>query len=113
MRLSIVHARSVFVNLARARLRLIISLICCSLASACDPYLRYAKDDDSLGPVDPVNFPPGNLGTGGNRMRAGVGSFTEVTAYVGGAPVCYFPYALPAPSPATADLLRLIEDGKP
>jgi hypothetical protein len=101
------------VNPARARLAVLVSLVACSLASACDPYLRYAKDDDSLGPVDPVNFPPGNLGASGNRMRAGVGSFTETTAYVGGAPVGYFPYAFPAPSPASADLLRLIEDGKP
>jgi hypothetical protein len=91
-------------------------LLCCSLAlvaTSCNPYRRFAKDDDSLGPVDPVNFPAGNLGTMGNRMQPGVGSFSETTAFVGGAAVGYFAYALPAPSPASADLLRLIEDGKP
>jgi hypothetical protein len=80
---------------------------------ACDPYQRFGKDDDSYGPVDPVNFPPANLGAMGNRMRPGVGSFVEITAYAGGAAVGYFYYPLPVPAPASADLLRLLEDGKP
>jgi len=90
-------------------------LLVCALVllAGCNPYVRYAKDDDSLGPVDPVNFPPANLGAAGNRMRPGVGTFVEATAFVGGAPVGYFGYVLPAPSPATADPLRLQEDGMP
>jgi hypothetical protein len=88
-------------------------IVCVSLASGCDPYQRFGKDDDSLGPVDPVNFPSANLGTTGNRMQPGVGYFSEIPAYAGGAAVGYFAYTLPAPSPATADLLRLLEGGKP
>jgi hypothetical protein len=94
---------------SRAALGLAGLLAC----AACNPYQRFGKDDDALGPVDPVSFPPANLGTTGNRMQPGVGYFTETAAFVAGAAVGYFPYALPAPSPATADLLRLREDGQP
>jgi hypothetical protein len=113
MRLSLVHVIGLFVNRPRNAVGLCAVLACSSLAAGCDPYLRFAKDDDSLGPVDPVNFPPGNLGAMGNRMRPGVGSFVETAAFVGGSQVGYFAYAMPAPSPASADLLRLIEEGKP
>jgi hypothetical protein len=80
---------------------------------ACDPYGTYNQGpDDELGPVDPVLFPPANVGTGGDRKRPGRGRFSEVTAFVNDAPVGYFSYALPTLA-AGADPLRLLEDGKP
>jgi hypothetical protein len=63
---------------------------------ACDPYEDFGDESLSLGAVDPLNFPPANLGAGGNRTRPGNGSFEEIPAWVGGTPVGYFRYALPA-----------------
>jgi hypothetical protein len=76
--------------------RLATSLICAVLAAACDPYQRFGKNDDSLGPVDPAAFPPANLGTRGDRSRAGAGTFTQLGAFSGGMPAAYFSYPLPA-----------------
>jgi hypothetical protein len=83
-------------------------------AGACapDPYGNFNDPDRTLGPVDPVLFPPGNLGTGGDRKRPGRGRFSENTAYVKDDPVGYFAYTLPPPAAGT-DPLRLREDGKP
>jgi len=35
------------------------------LVLACDPYQRFGEGTDSYGPVDPINFPPANLGVRG------------------------------------------------
>ena len=82
------------------------------LAGACDPYKGFNEGDDSLGPVDPVVFPPTNLGTGGDRKSPGLGTFQELTAYVGGQPVGYISYSLPM-LPAGSDPLRVLDDGQP
>src|SRR4051794_17763669 len=65
------------------------------LALACDPYQRFGQGNESYGPVDPINFPPANLGARGDRPRAGQGSFTAVQAFVEGNPTAYFAYPLP------------------
>jgi hypothetical protein len=80
--------------------------------AACNPYDRFGANDDGLGPVDPVNFPPANLGDGGNRKMSGNGSFTAAQAYAGKMAVQYFSYAFPPGSPDT-DPLRLAEDDMP
>jgi hypothetical protein len=82
------------------------------VSAACDPYGTYDDPDEKLGPIDPVRFPPANVGTGGDRRRPGRGRFSELTAYVNDTPVGYFSYALP-PVPAGSDPLRVLEDGKP
>jgi hypothetical protein len=71
---------------------------------ACDPYQRFGKGNESYGPVDPVNFPPANLGERGDRTRAGLGSFTAAGAFVAGQPTFYFPYALPPAAPTSDPL---------
>ncbi len=97
--------------MARPKWRFVSFLFCLPLAaSACDPYHRLGDDNASLGPVDPLNFPPANLGVGGDRTVPGRGTFTEIPAFADGAQVGYFTYAVPATAP---DPLRLREDGKP
>src|SRR5687768_15719193 len=63
---------------------------------ACDPYDEFKDESISLGAVDPANFPPANLGAGGNRMRPGQGTFEEQAAWLAGQRVGYFRYAMPA-----------------
>lgn len=75
---------------------LVLGCLVAATLVGCDPYDRFGKNNDHLGPVDPVTFPPANLGVGGNRMQAGRGTFTETRAFVGGMPVGYFPYAVAA-----------------
>jgi hypothetical protein len=72
--------------------------------AGCDPYQRFGQGDGSLGPVDPVNFPPANLGARGDRTRAGAGSFTAVKAFVGGQDTAYFAYPLPPAAPMSDPL---------
>jgi hypothetical protein len=81
--------------------------------AACDPYGTFDDPDERLGPVDPVLFPTANIGTGGDRKRPGRGRFAELTAYVDGAALGYFSYALPGGAAAGTDPLRVLEDGKP
>jgi hypothetical protein len=81
--------------------RIAISLLA---LAACDPYQRFGKGTDSYGPVDPVNFPPANLGARGDRTRAGQGSFTAAAAFVAGDPAAYFAYALPPAAPTSDPL---------
>ena len=88
----------------------LFSIGCLLLVSACDPYERFGKNDDSLGPVDPLNFPPANLGvqpdgSPGNRRLSGLGAFTAVPAFAGGVEAAYFAYPFPPGSDATS--LRL------
>jgi hypothetical protein len=92
--------------------RLGVVLVVMTTVTACTPYERFGADDDLLGPVDPVNFPPANLGDGGNRKQPGTGTFTAAHAFVGGADVDYFTYSFP-PSGPDVDPLRLAEDGVP
>jgi hypothetical protein len=66
------------------------------VATGCDPYDYLDDEGASLGAVDPANFPPANLGDGGNRMRPGLGSFAEGPALVAGQQVGYFSYPFPA-----------------
>jgi hypothetical protein len=80
--------------------------------TACNPYDRFGAGDDGLGPVDPVNFPAANLGTGGNRKQPGVGAFTARRGYAGGNPIEYFSYPLVSAG-AGVDPLRLTEDDAP
>jgi hypothetical protein len=82
------------------------------VGGSCDPYGTYNDPDEKLGPIDPVLFPPGNLGTGGDRKRPGRGRFSEIKAFAGDAEVGYFTYAFPS-TPMGVDPLRLLEDGKP
>jgi hypothetical protein len=92
---------------------LIRSTLLLSLFIACDPYGTFNDTpDDALGPVDPVLFPPANIGTGGDRKRPGRGRFSELTAFVNAMPVGYVLYAAPA-VPMGADPLRVREAGKP
>jgi hypothetical protein len=92
---------------------LLAMLLASALGAGCDPYQRFGEGDDHLGPVNPVNFPAANLGTGGNRMQAGRGTFTETLAFVGGQPVGYFAYPLPPALLMSADPLRLTAGGMP
>jgi hypothetical protein len=82
------------------------------LVAACDPYTSFGNAGSSLGPIDPVNFPPANLGTGGDRTRPGGGAFTETRAYAGGTEIGYFSYPSRAPT-AALDPIRLREAGAP
>jgi hypothetical protein len=90
----------------------LLALLAGLASGGCDPYGTYNDPDEKLGVVDPVLFPAANMGTGGDRKRPGRGRFSEITAYVGDAPVGYFSYALPAAG-AGVDPLRVLEDGKP
>ena len=80
--------------------RLLPLLLLAITAASCDQYQRFGQSSsDSLGPVDPVTFPPANLGTRGDRMKAGSGTFTQIKAWsadgeVPNAP--YFAYPVPA-----------------
>jgi hypothetical protein len=95
-----VHGRLVFLSCALTAL------------ATCNPYQHVGENSESLGPVDPVTFPPGNLGEDGDRLQPGQGSFVEIHAFAGDAPVGYFAYDLPAVK-AGADPLRVLDDGKP
>jgi hypothetical protein len=86
---------------------LLAVLLAGALGASCNPYDRFGKGDDHLGPVNPVNFPAANLGTGGNRMQAGRGVFVEAPAFVAGNTVGYFAYPFPAAVLMSADPLRL------
>jgi hypothetical protein len=81
--------------------------------SACgqDPYQDLKNESVGLGAVDPVNFPADNLGTDGNRMQPGSGTFVETAAFAGGQDVGYFAY--PVKTAAMRDPLRLVDSGKP
>jgi hypothetical protein len=79
--------------------------------TGCDPFGTFNDPDETLGPVDPVLFPPANVGTGGDRKRPGRGRFSEITAYVGDNPVGYFSYAIPDLGMGV-DALRLLEEDK-
>jgi hypothetical protein len=87
--------------------RLWLLLLGCA---ACDPYDRFGEGESDLGPVDPVNFPPANLGlqdTGapGNRKQPGQGSFSAVPAFVAGEAVGYYTYPFPRAALAADPLL--------
>jgi hypothetical protein len=90
---------------------LLLLLAALPVAWGCDPYDDFGADDESFGPIDPILFPAANLGTGGDRTRPGRGRFVATPAFADGMPVGYFAYAFPA-SAATADPLRLLDDGK-
>lgn len=77
-----------------------------------DPYGNFNDPNDGLGPYDPINFPPGNLGTNGDRKRPGFGRFNEVSAWVGNNPVGYFAFAQPTLA-AGSDPLRVLDEGMP
>ncbi|MCU1281980.1 MAG: hypothetical protein JWM53_5526 [bacterium] len=88
-------------------------------ATACNPYSQ-RSGEFIAGAVDPVNFPPAYVGTGGDRTRPGRGTFTELRAYAHGGPIGYFSFPfsttqLPATAAAAAmvDPLRVIDRGKP
>jgi len=89
------------------------ALLLLSLAVACgeDPYAGLKAENVGLGPIDPVTVPAENLGTDGNRIQQGAGTFTEIPAMVAGEVVGYFAY--PMKTPATRDPLRLLDDGRP
>jgi hypothetical protein len=82
------------------------------LLGACDvdPYQPFKDEHLELGSVDPINFPPENLGDDGDRTKAGSGSFTEIPAAAAGAGIGYFLY--PVNTPAGRDPLLLVAAGK-
>jgi hypothetical protein len=84
---------------------------CLLVGCGVDPYQSLNDESVGLGAVDPVNFPPDNLGQDGNRMQPGSGSFVAVAAFVAGQPVEY--YAYPVNTAASRDPLRVLDDGKP
>ena len=92
---------------------LLAMLLAGALGAGCDPYQRYGEGNEHLGPVNPLTFPAANLGTGGNRMQAGRGTFTEARAFVASMPVGYFAYPLPPAVLMSADPLRLTAGGMP
>ena len=99
----------------RAHYLLLIGYFCA--VSSCDPYQRFGKNGDSLGPVEPVNFPPANLGiqpdgSPGNRRQSGLGAFTAVRAFAAGQEISYYGYPFPVGDPEI-DPLRLEEGGAP
>jgi hypothetical protein len=85
--------------------------LCLSISCVGDPYMGLKAENIDLGPVDPVTFPAENLGTDGNRMQQGAGTFVEIPAFVAGEAVGYFAY--PVKTPATRDALRVLDEGKP
>jgi len=84
------------------------------LAAGC-PYMQ--RDGEfSAGAVDPASFPPAYVGVGGDRLRPGRGTFTEVRAYANNKPIGYyaFPFSTsqvgpPAP-PTGFDPLKVIDN---
>lgn len=75
--------------------------------SACDAVYQGRVGEFYAGPVDPVNFAPDYLGTSGNRLRAGQGSFTARTAYVSGTPVGVYYFSAPPSLRASANAEKL------
>ncbi len=71
---------------------------------ACNPYDSRVGQYNA-GPVDPINFPPENLGVDratsfGARYNAGTGTFTGISAFISATEkVDYFRFAVPAPVP--------------
>jgi hypothetical protein len=98
--------------MAPSRSALTRAVLLLTVTGACNPYDRFGANDDSLGPVDPVNFPAASLGTGGNRKMPGNGSVTAVRAFSAGMPIQYFNYPFPPATPDN-DPLRLVEDDAP
>jgi hypothetical protein len=83
--------------MATSNPRLRSVLLLATVAGSCDQYQRFGQNGtDWLGPVDPVTFPPANLGAKGDRMKPGSGSFTQLHAWAGGADAAYFAYPVPA-----------------
>lgn len=76
-----------------------------ALVMACNPYDPRVGQFNA-GPVDPINFPPENLGVARTasfaaRYTAGSGSFRGARAWVAaGRSVDYFRFAVPTPVPA-------------
>lgn len=75
-----------------------------ALVMACNPYDTRVGQFNA-GPVDPINFPPENLGVSraasfAARYRSGTGSFKAASAFVAaGTKVDYYRFAVPAPVP--------------
>jgi len=65
------------------------------------------------GPVDPVNFPPEYLGSGGNRLRAGSGIFVASGAWANGRRTEYFAFPFTPSQLALPDNLLVLDDGQP
>lgn len=83
------------------------------LLPACDPYERL-QGEFIAGSVDPANFPPAYRGTGSSRSLAGSGAMTETAAFARGSPANYFFFPMSTTqSAATADPLRLLDNGQP
>src|SRR2546430_1708565 len=91
-------------SMAKPRARPHRIAICLLALAACDPYQRSGAGDASYGPADPATFPPANLGTHGDRTRAGQGPFTATPAFIAGQPAAYFAYPLPAATPMSDPL---------
>lgn len=75
--------------------------------SGCDPYGGGREGEFNAGPVDAVNFPPEYLGVGGDRLRAGSGTFVASRAFVGGQPLGYYLFSFPPVQIGAVDPLRL------
>jgi hypothetical protein len=101
-----IHARNVAIAAS-----LSIATIACERVQgwAPNPYEDLADETVSLGAVDPLTFPAANLGTGGDRMRPGLGALSEIKAFSGGQEIGYFRYAVN--TPAGRDPLRVLDNG--
>ncbi len=95
----------------------LVALALLAATSGCNPYDQ-RNGEFIAGAVDPVNFPPAYVGTGGDRTRPGRGSFTELRAYAGGNAIGYysFPFSttqLPTPPSTTNPVfpLRILDGG--
>lgn len=98
------------------RARLFPAILISTLgAGACEQYQRFGRDGDSYGPVDPINFPPANLGARGDRMRPGIGTFTQAKAFIASNRTGYFGYPVPPAmlAGAAANPVLLTIDGRP
>jgi hypothetical protein len=93
-----------------ATLALGLSAACDRVSSlAPDPYENLKDETVGLGAIDPIAYPPANLGQGGDRTKPGIGAFSENAAFVAGQAVGYFSY--PMATAAARDQLRLAENG--
>ncbi len=84
-----------------------LSLIAALGFIACDPYSSRVGQYNA-GPVDPIAFPPENLGltrtaSFAGRYRSGTGRFRAISAFLSATEkVDYFRFAAPAPTPRPA-----------
>ncbi|HME92428.1 MAG TPA: hypothetical protein VKE49_13445 [Myxococcaceae bacterium] len=83
-----------------------------ALTGCGDPYEK-REGEYYAGPVDPVNFPPEYLGSGGNRFRAGAGIFVASGVWANRRRTEYFAFSFTPSQLALPDKLLVLDDGQP